>query len=40
MAACGIDPETVPQLAQTSFYTSHEALLLPFETGADPVAIR
>ena len=31
MAACGIDPETVPQLAQTSFYTSHEALLLPFE---------
>jgi 3-deoxy-7-phosphoheptulonate synthase len=31
MKACGIDPETVPQLAQTSFYTSHEALLLPFE---------
>ncbi|WP_375395883.1 class II 3-deoxy-7-phosphoheptulonate synthase [uncultured Sphingomonas sp.] len=31
MAACGIDPETVPQLAQTSFYTSHEGLLLPFE---------
>ena len=31
MAACGIDPETVPQLAQTSFYTSHEALLLPYE---------
>ena len=31
MAACGIDPETVPQLAQTTFYTSHEALLLPFE---------
>jgi 3-deoxy-7-phosphoheptulonate synthase len=31
MRACGIDPETVPQLAQTSFYTSHEALLLPFE---------
>ncbi len=31
MAACGIDPETAPQLAQTSFYTSHEALLLPFE---------
>ncbi|WP_294138636.1 class II 3-deoxy-7-phosphoheptulonate synthase [Sphingomonas sp.] len=31
MAACGIDPETVPQLAQTHFYTSHEALLLPFE---------
>lgn len=31
MAACGIDPETVPQLSQTHFYTSHEALLLPFE---------
>ena len=31
MAACGIDPETVPQLQTTSFYTSHEALLLPYE---------
>ena len=31
MAACGIDPETVPQLAQTHFYTSHEALLLQYE---------
>ncbi|WP_380787028.1 class II 3-deoxy-7-phosphoheptulonate synthase [Sphingomonas sp. R86521] len=31
MAACGIDPETVPQLAQTNFYTSHEALLLRYE---------
>ncbi|WP_375420274.1 class II 3-deoxy-7-phosphoheptulonate synthase [uncultured Sphingomonas sp.] len=31
MKACGIDPEIVPQLAQTHFYTSHEALLLPFE---------
>jgi len=31
MAACGIDPETVPQLSQTHFYTSHEALLLPYE---------
>ena len=31
MAACGIDPETVPQLSQTQFYTSHEALLLPYE---------
>ena len=28
MAACGIDPDTVPQLKGTSFYTSHEALLL------------
>ena len=31
MAACGVDPETVPQLQGTSFYTSHEALLLPYE---------
>ena len=31
MQACGIDPETVPQLQGTSFYTSHEALLLPYE---------
>jgi 3-deoxy-7-phosphoheptulonate synthase len=31
MAACGLDPETVPQLQGTRFYTSHEALLLPYE---------
>jgi 3-deoxy-7-phosphoheptulonate synthase len=31
MAACGINPDTVPQLKATSFYTSHEALLLPYE---------
>ena len=31
MAACGIDAERVPQLSATSFYTSHEALLLPYE---------
>jgi 3-deoxy-7-phosphoheptulonate synthase len=31
MAACGINPETVPQLKGTTFYTSHEALLLPYE---------
>jgi len=31
MSACGINPETVPQLRATSFYTSHEALLLPYE---------
>src|SRR5690349_21811916 len=29
MEACGINPETLPQLERTSFYTSHEALLLP-----------
>ncbi|MCH4892615.1 MULTISPECIES: class II 3-deoxy-7-phosphoheptulonate synthase [unclassified Sphingomonas] len=31
MEACGISPDTVPQLKGTSFYTSHEALLLPYE---------
>ena len=31
MAACGLNPQTVPQLAATSFYTSHEALLLRYE---------
>lgn len=31
MEACGISPATVPQLQGTSFYTSHEALLLPYE---------
>jgi len=31
MEACGITPETAPQLAGTPFYTSHEALLLGYE---------
>lgn len=31
MEACGVDPQTVPQLQGTSFYTSHEALLLQYE---------
>jgi len=31
MRACGLSPETVPQLGGTTFYTSHEALLLPYE---------
>ena len=31
MAACGINPDTVPQLKGTTFYTSHEALLLAYE---------
>ncbi len=31
MRACGIDENTVPQLKGTAFYTSHEALLLPYE---------
>jgi 3-deoxy-7-phosphoheptulonate synthase len=31
MEACGIDPENAPQLKSARFYTSHEALLLPYE---------
>lgn len=31
MEACGINPDTVPQLKATRFYTSHEALLLRYE---------
>ncbi len=31
MAACGIDGDTAPQLKTATFYTSHEALLLPYE---------
>ena len=31
MAACGISAESVPLVRETPFYTSHEALLLPFE---------
>ncbi|HSX56159.1 MAG TPA: 3-deoxy-7-phosphoheptulonate synthase class II, partial [Sphingomonas sp.] len=31
MQACGIDADSVPQLKGTDFYTSHEALLLPYE---------
>ena len=31
MEACGITPETAPQLRETDFYTSHEALLLNYE---------
>lgn len=31
MQACGITAETVPALRETNFYTSHEALLLPYE---------
>ena len=39
MAACGVDPGELPQLQGTDFYTSHEALLLPYEqamTRRDP----
>jgi 3-deoxy-7-phosphoheptulonate synthase len=31
MEACGITPDSTPQLRTTEFYTSHEALLLGFE---------
>ncbi|NJL08922.1 MAG: 3-deoxy-7-phosphoheptulonate synthase class II [Methylacidiphilales bacterium] len=31
MRACGIDPETHPEMRTTDVYTSHEALLLGFE---------
>ena len=31
MEACGITPESTPQLRTTDFYTSHEALLLGYE---------
>ncbi len=31
MEACGITPDNVPALKETEFYTSHEALLLPYE---------
>ncbi|MDJ0685516.1 MAG: 3-deoxy-7-phosphoheptulonate synthase class II [Alphaproteobacteria bacterium] len=31
MSACGVTPESVPQLAETDLYTSHEALLLWYE---------
>lgn len=31
MAACNITAETAPAIAETDFFTSHEALLLPYE---------
>ena len=31
MAACGLTGETAPQIRETEFFTSHEALLLPYE---------
>ncbi|MGM0421994.1 MAG: class II 3-deoxy-7-phosphoheptulonate synthase [Pseudomonadota bacterium] len=33
MAAAGINSDNTMQLRQTDFYTSHEALLLPYEEG-------
>ena len=31
MAACGLTEETSPQIRETEFYTSHEALILEYE---------
>jgi len=31
MAACGLTSATAPQIRETDFFTSHEALLLPYE---------
>ena len=31
MEACGINEKNVPQMNETDFFTSHEALLLPYE---------
>ncbi len=31
MEACGLTGDTVPQIRETELYTSHEALLLPYE---------
>jgi 3-deoxy-7-phosphoheptulonate synthase len=31
MAACGITGETTPSIRETEYFTSHEALLLPYE---------
>ena len=31
MAACGVTSESTPPIRETEFYTSHEALLLPYE---------
>ena len=33
MAACGVTGDNVPTMRETDFYTSHEALLLPYEEG-------
>ena len=31
MAACGLTSQSAPQIRETDFFTSHEALLLPYE---------
>jgi len=37
MAACGLTSETTPQIRETSFFTSHEALLLNYEEALSRV---
>lgn len=37
MEACGITGDKVPAMRETNFYTSHEALLLPYEEGLSRV---
>ena len=31
MEACGVTPESTPQMSATDYYTSHEGLLLGYE---------
>jgi 3-deoxy-7-phosphoheptulonate synthase len=41
MTACGVDTAALPTLHKTDFFTSHEALLLPYEealTRRDPMS--
>ena len=40
MAACGLTSATTPQIRETEFYTSHEALLLHYEQALTRVDIR
>ena len=40
MAACGLTSETTPQIRETELFTSHEALLLPYEQATDARSIR
>jgi 3-deoxy-7-phosphoheptulonate synthase len=43
IAAMGLNRDTVPQIGEIEFYTSHEALLLPYEqslTRTDPTSAR
>ena len=39
MAACGLNSETTPQIRETEFYTSHEALFLSYEEAMTRVEL-